>query len=240
MSLWSRLRILFGAKATAALDRIEDPRQTLDYAYQQQQELLRNVKRGLVEVATSRRQLEIQVEKTRSRVPETEQQARQAIAAGREDLARMVLERKQTALAELTGLESQLAEVAAQEQKLTQAELDLADRVEEFRTRRIAMSAQYTASEAQVRVNETLAGVSSEFAELGMAVGRATEKMDRMQARASAIDTLIETGALTLPGGGDPLERQLQDQTAKLAVEQELAVLKAAAAQGLLPPPGGA
>ena len=230
MGLWSRIQLLLRMKAGAALDRAEDPREVLDFAYTQQLELLRKVKQGLVDVATSKRQLEQQAEKLRARVPQLEDQARRALGLEREDLARLALERKQTALAELGGLDGQVAEVAAEERKLTLAEQQLSARIEEFRTRREVVSARYTAAEAQVRVGEALTGVSGELAELSMAIGRAEEKTERLQARASAIDALIDSGALALPGlpgGGDAVERELRQLTAAQSVENELAALRA-------------
>src|SRR5213593_4593568 len=136
MSLWSRMMLVFRSKSSAALDRLEDPRETLDYAYTQQQELLRKVKQGLLDVATSKQQLDRQAEQTRSRIPQLEDQARRALAAGREDLARIALERKQTALAELEGIEQQVAEVAGEQQRLATSEQQLAVKIEEFKTRR--------------------------------------------------------------------------------------------------------
>ncbi len=237
MSLWSRFLMLLRIRTSDALDQMEDPRQTLDYAYTQQQELLRKVKQGLVEVATSKRQLEQQSQRLRDRVPVLDDQAKRAIGAGREDLARIALQRKQTAIGELGGLDQQAAEVAEEERKLTLAEQQLSARVEEFRTRRTTLQARYTAAEAQVRVNEALSGVSEEFAELGMALGRAEEKIERMTARASAIDALIESGTLALPGGGDLVERELRELAAGQAVEDELAALKAQLAPPQQPPP---
>lgn len=239
MSLWRRILLFFKIKTSAALDRAEDPRQTLEYAYGQQLELLRKVKQGLIEVASSRRQLEQQSLKLRSRVPQLESQASQALRAGREDLARISLQRKQTAFAELEGLDRQVAEVAEEERKLTMAEQQLSARVEEFRTHREVVSARYTAAEAQVRVTEALTGVAGEFAELSMAVGRAEEKAERLQARASAIDALVETGALALPGGSDAVERELRALAAGKAVEEELAALKAQLGQPQEPASGG-
>ena len=227
MGLWSRIQLLFRMKAGAALDRAEDPREVMNFAYTQQLELLRKVKQGLVDVATSKRQLEQQAQKLRARVPHLEDQARRALGLEREDLARLALERKQAALAELGGLDGQVAEVAEEERKLTLAEQQLSNRIEEFRTRREVVSARYTAAEAQVRVNEALTGVSGELAELSMAVGRAEEKTERLQARASAIDALIDSGALALPGGGDAVERELRQLTAAQSVENELAALRA-------------
>jgi len=234
MGLWSRIMMFFRIKTSSALERAEDPRQVLEYAYGQQQEFLRKVRQGLVDVATSKAQLEQQSKKLRPRIPQMDEQARRALNAGREDLARIALQRKHTALAEVEGLDLQIAEVAQEEQKLTAAERQLAARIEEFRTRRGVISARYTAAEAQVRVSETLTGVSEEFAELNRALGRAEEKTERMTARASALDALVNSGALALPGGegADVVERDLKE----LEVEDELAALKRQLGQGETPP----
>ncbi len=232
MGMWSRIRMLFRVRASSALDRAEDPRQVLEYAYRQQQELQRKLRQGLIEVAASKRQLEQQAAKLNQRMPQLDDQARRALQAGREDLARTAVQRKQTAATEITGLEAQIGEVGEEERKLTQAEQQLAARIEEFRTRRGVVAARLTAAEAQVKITEALTGVSDEFAELSMAVGRAEERTERMLARASAIDTLIDQGALALPGGGgDAIERELRE----LSVEEELSKVKSEL--GLLPPP---
>ena len=228
MGLISRLTMILKSKAGAALDGAEDPRQLVDYAYSQQQELLRRTKAGLVEVATSKVRLENQARKLRAQVPRVEEQAAHALVIGREDLARIALKRKQTVLAELDQLDQQAADVALDERKLARTEQELAARVEEFRTRRDAVSARYTAAQAQVRVAQAMSGVSGDFAELGMALGRAVEKTERMEARAQAIGSLFETGLLELPGHGtDPVRRGLEQATADQQVETELKALKA-------------
>lgn len=226
MNLISQIQLFFKIKTNAALESMDDPRQTLEYAYTQQYEMLRKVKQGLVDVATARRQIEFQAKKLRERLPMLDDQARRALQSGREDLARAALERKQTCLAELAQLEKQAEEIAAEERKLNVAERQFAARVDSFRTRRDTLSARYTAAEAQVRINESLSGVAGESASLGDAIARSEQKIERMQARASAIDALIENGTLNLPGG-DPIEQELSQLAASHAVDEELAALKA-------------
>jgi phage shock protein A len=226
MGLWSRLKLQFSAMASSALDRAEDPRQVLDYAYGQQQEMLINLRRGLVDVATSKHQLEQQARKLDERIPRLDDQARRAIAAGRDDLARVALERKRTAVAEVEGLNRQIAEVEADKQRLSAQERALQVRIEQFRTHRDVVSARYSAAEAEVRVKESLAGVSGELAQLGMAVGRAEEKADRLQARARAIDSLVDIGALPSAGGGDFVEAELVRIAAGTEIDEELARIK--------------
>jgi phage shock protein A len=227
MSIITQIQMFFKIKTNAALNKMEDPRQTLEYAYTRQQEMLRKVKQGLIEVAAARRLIEFQIKKLRDRVPQLDDQAGRALAAGREDLARLALQRKQTCLSELTQLEQQAGETAEEERKLAVAEQQFALRVDAFRTRRDSLSARYTAAEAQVNINESLSGVSSESHSLGSAIERAEQKIERMQARASAIDALIESGTLVPLGGGDPIERELSQLAASQAVEHELAALKA-------------
>ncbi len=236
MGFWNRIRMLFRMKTNKALDDAEDPREVMDYAYNQQLEFLRKVKQGLIEVSTARHQLENQLQRQEQRIPQLEDQARRAMENDREDLARMALRKKQYVLAETSGLEQQLAEVRADEQRLIGSEQEIAMQVEQFRTHRETMSARYTAAEAQVKMNESLTGVSGELGELSMALGRAEEKTQRMIARASALDTLIEAGALEPAiGSGDVIEVELQKLTAEQAVEEELAMLKAGGSTTALP-----
>ena len=228
VGLWARIRLLFQSKANAALDRAEDPRELVEYAYGQQQELLRKTKRGLIEVATSKVRLERQAQKLRAQVPHIDDQARRALGIGREDLARVALERKQSVVAEAEQLDQQVTEVALDEQRLTRTEQELAAKIEQFRVRRDSIGARYSAAQAQVRVTEALSGVSGEFADLGMALGRAVEKTDRMQARASAMGSLMEAGSLALPEHAtDPVESELYQVRIEQTVDDELDDLKA-------------
>ena len=231
MSLWTRIRVLLNSEVSSAIDRAEDPRTILDYAYNQQQELLANMRRGLVDVATSKQQLEQQASRLEERMPKLDDQARRAVAAGRDDLARVALERKCVALHEMEGLSKHIAEVEADKQRLATQERTLQVRIEQFRTHREVVSARYTAAEAEVRLKESLAGVSGELAELGMAVGRAEEKADRLQARARAIDTLVDLGSFPPAGGGDFVEAELLRVSIGKDVDEELARIKSEAAK---------
>jgi phage shock protein A len=227
MGITSRVRLLYRIRANAALDRAEDPREVMDYAAGQQRELLRNVRRGLIDVATARRQIEQQGEQLRERVGRMDDQARRALDSGREDLARLALQRKQTALAQIDQLGRQLAELTGDEQRMIVAEQQLSLQVEEFTGRRKMVAAQYSAAEAQVRLTEMIAGVSGELADLSMAVGRAEEKTDQMRARAVAIDSLLDSGSLAAPFSTyDPVERELRRLTMEQAVDDELTALR--------------
>src|SRR6185295_18526119 len=180
MSILNRVSIMFRAKVMGVVDRAEDPRETLSYACQRQEELLADVRRSLVEVSASKHQLAAQIQRLEQRVPQLDDQASRAVAAAREDLARQSLERRQLADRQLSDLRRQLEEVTSEEQKLRQAERRFATAVEAFRARRDLLSARYTAAEAQYEAQRSLAGLSGELTDLGQGIHRAEEKIERM------------------------------------------------------------
>jgi len=227
MGILSRMSTIVKAKMTQFLDKAEDPRETLDYSYEKQLELLQNVKRGIVDVVTAKRRLELQGAKLKENVNKLDQQARQALAAGREDLARTALERKQVALLQVQGLDSQIADLEKEQERLTMAESRLAAKVEAFRTRKETIKAQYSAAEAQVRIGEAATGISEEMADVGMAIERAEDKTEKLRARASAIDELVQAGTLEdYTGTTDVVERELAQISVSQNVNQELEAMK--------------
>ena len=229
MGLMSRISTVVKAKINRLVDDAENPAENLDYAYEKQREMLQNVKRGIVEMVTTKRRLQLQAEKVKASIVNVENQARQAMAAGREDLARMALQRKQTAMIELEGLDEQIAQLELEQEKLTRAEQRLTAKVESFRSRKEIIKAQYSAAQAQVRIGSALSGISEEMGDVQLAVERAEDKTANLRAKAGAIDELAESGVLDdqlTPGGGDVLSRELAQLTAEQNVEDELAALR--------------
>src|SRR5881397_2280627 len=115
--LGGRFSTVVKAKVSKLLDRAEDPGETLDYGYQKQLELLQNVKKGIADVVTSKKRLQMQSDKLEQSVAKLDTQARQALAAGREDLARTALERKTLAQNELQTLDQQVVELERQQER---------------------------------------------------------------------------------------------------------------------------
>ena len=111
--LMSRFTTLFKVKANTMLDKAEDPGQTLDYSYQQQLEMLQKVKRGVADVVTAKKRLQLQTAKLEESVVKLDGQARQALAGNREDLARTALERKALIQGQLQGLDTQITAARA-------------------------------------------------------------------------------------------------------------------------------
>jgi len=228
VGLMQRASLVFKAKASKALDKAEDPRETLDYSYERQLELLQQVRRGVADVATSKKRLELQQTQLEKSVQKLEGQARDALAAGREDLARTALERKKAAQLQLQGLDEQHTQLQAEQDKLIQAEQRLTAKVEAFRTQKETIKAQYTAAEAQAKIGEAVSGISEEMGDVGMSMQRAQDKVATMQARAGAIDDLLDSGALQdiSSPGQDSIDRELAQISSSSQVDSELAALK--------------
>ena len=227
MGVLSRMSTIVKSKMNRILDQAEDPNETLDYSYEKQLEMLRNVKRGVVEMVAAKRQIQQQATKVQQNVAKLDAQARQAMEAGREDLARLALQRKQAAVLELQGLDEQIAGMELEQEKLTQAEQRLQAKVTAFRSKKEVIKAQYNAAQAQVRIGAALGGISEEMSDVGLAMERAEMKTDKMRARAGAIDELAEAGVLDDGSGKDDISRELDRMLADQNVEDELASLKA-------------
>lgn len=229
MGLWQRFTMIFKSKANKALDKAEDPRETLDYSYEKQLELLQKVRRGVADVATSRKRLELQIQGLVQQEAKLDGQARAALAGGREDLAREALTRKSGLHQQIADLQTQLATLQDQEEKLTAAAQQLQTKVETFRTKKETIKATYSAAEAQTKINEAFAGISNELGDVGLAVQRAEDKTQQMQARAGAIDELLASGALDDATGTskDSITVELERMASATEVDTQLAALKA-------------
>jgi phage shock protein A len=228
MGVMKRMSMIFQSKANRALDNAEDPRETLDYSYQKQLELLQKVRRGVADVATSRKRLELQLNGLRQQSEKLEGQGRQALAAGREDLAREALTRRSGLQQQIADLQTQYAALQGEEEKLTLAAQRLQAKVDAFRTRKETIKATYTAAEAQTRIGEAFSGISEEMGDVGLAIQRAEDKTASMQARAGAIDELMASGALDDPTGTskDDITLELERLSSGSDVELELQRMK--------------
>jgi phage shock protein A len=231
MGFFSRLATFFRIRADSALNRAEDPGQVMDYSYGKQLEQLQNLKRSIADVVTNEKRLEMQQSQLQQQMDKLDGQALQALQANREDLARMALQRKETLLMQINSFEQQIAQLREQETRLVTMERQISSRVEAFRTQKEMVKAQYGAAQAQVKINEAVTGISQEMSEMNLAMQRAQDKVLSMQARANAMDSLIEQGTLgdqglIGPGSNDPLERELHQISAQQNVEAQLQAMK--------------
>src|ERR1700677_975097 len=228
MSLFQRAHDIVAAKANKALDAAEKPDEMLDLSYEQMLDQITKVRQALVTIAASRKQIELQEQQLQHSVDHLQDQAKSSLSLGKEDLAREALSRKSAAQTQIDGMEPQHQQLTEEEQKLEQALAALQQRVNNFRSQKEVLKAQYTAASAVTSVNESVAGISSTLGDSGAALQRAQDKISNMQARAGALDELLQSGVLEdVGGGGDDIQKELDAVGNQAGVEDELAALKA-------------
>ena len=228
MGVMKRLQGIFQAKSNAALNKMEDPRQTLDLSYEQQLDNLTKVRRAIADVATARKRIEIQAEQLKNQGDKLADQAKAALAQNNEPLAREALTRREVVASQLKDLDTQHATIVEQQDKLEQTGQRLQAEVEAFRTKKETIKATYTAAEASAHINEAISGISTSMGDAGAAMQRAQDKVAEMQARSGALDELLASGQLTdLTSTGDDIQAQLDKASGSANVDAQLAALKA-------------
>jgi phage shock protein A len=233
MSVMKRLSGVVQAKANKVLDRVEDPRDTLDLSYEKQLEQLQQVRKGVADVTTARKRIELQAAQLKASADKLQDQAKAALGQNNEDLAREALTRRAAIATQLGDLKTQHDQLVSQEDKLIATSQQLEARVQSFRTQKETLKASYTAAEAQTKIGEAVAGISESMGDTGLAMQRAQDKIAQMQARGQAMDELLSSGALTdLSGSTDPIQQQLDKVSQSGQVDAELAQLKGQLAGG--------
>ena len=228
MGLMNRISTVIKQKVNTILDKHEDPREALEYSFVKQRELLNKLRRDMAEVITAKKRLEIQKAKLWDNIRTLDDQAARAVDQDKEDLAKLALQRKNANMLQLQELNKQITEMQLEQDKLEDTEKRLSTKVEEFRSKKEIIKAQYTAAEAQVRIKENVTGISEEMTDVGMALDRAEDKTEKMKAKSQALDDMIDSGSLTdYTSDKDDLEKELEESSIKDSVDQELAKLKA-------------
>ncbi|HWE65721.1 MAG TPA: PspA/IM30 family protein [Acidimicrobiales bacterium] len=228
MGIFQRAHDIAQAKANKALDAAERPDEMLDLSYEKMLEQLTQVRKALVDIAGSRKSIELQEQQFQHTVDHLQDQAKAALGQGREDLAKEALSRKAAAQQQIDAMEPQRTQLIDEQGKLEKTLDVLQKRVNDFRTQKETMKAQYTAAKAVTSVNESAAGISKSFNDSGASLQRAQDKIATMQARSGALDELLESGVLEDVGGGnDDIQKELDKVGQDASVDQELAALKA-------------
>jgi phage shock protein A len=227
MTLLGRLSFVVRSWLNTLLNRAADPTAELDYSYERLRDELQEVNRGIADLTTQKKRLEMHRTRLRTSVEKHDEQVREAVRQDRDDLARRALEKKHTTADQLTGLDEQIDRLQATQDQLIERQVSLRGRIEGFRFRKETLKARHDAARASARVAEAFAGVGGELEDVNRAVERAAERTEQMEARASALEELEETGVLDdILDEGDEIDRELQRRSNEHRVEQELESLK--------------
>lgn len=196
MRIVDRLKVLVAKGASAALAPAPDPRLTHLTPQQRQRALLDQVIAAGRQVEAAEERLRATAESVRAKLLVMEERAQSELRGGHEAAARLALQRRQVVAKELETLEWQLAKIDDEQAELALIEQRLSGQIEAFAARQEVIKARYSAAEAQVRISEAMTGVSKDLADLTAALRRAERTTEAMQARATAIDRLVQDGDL--------------------------------------------
>ncbi len=226
-NMFHRAAEIVEAKVNKFLNASENPNETLDLSYEKMLTALQETKRHLADVVTEQKMLERQMLAAQADSHRSENDARTALQAGREDLARAALTEKQAADQKAASLEQASQRVAEQSKKLIDYEKQMEQRIDQFRMQKEVMKSQFDAAKAQVQVTESIAGVGHQLGSVSDAMQRAKDKTDQMQARADAMEALTDAGVLEDPADGrTKTERDLEALRASTGVDADLQRLK--------------
>ncbi|WP_226012768.1 PspA/IM30 family protein [Halomicrobium salinisoli] len=227
MTLFDRLAFAIRAWVNDLLNRTADPSAELDYSYEQMRDELQEVNRGIADLTTQKKRLELHRERLRSNAEKHDQQVREAVRQDRDDLARRALEKKHAVTDQLADLDEQIERLQATQDRLVQRQVDFRGRIEGFRTHKETLKARHEAARASARVAEAFSGVGGEMGDVNRAVERASERTEQMEARAAALEELEETGALDdILSDGDEIDRELERRSTEQRIDSELEELK--------------
>ncbi|MBU2738875.1 PspA/IM30 family protein [Acidithiobacillus concretivorus] len=228
MSLFKHASEILQGKVNHFLNNAEDPAETLDLSYEKMITNLQETKRHLADVVTEKVSLESQMAQAQKAADKADADAKMALGANREDLARAELAEKQSELQKLASLKDAHDAVAAQSQKLQDYEQKLQDHIEQFRTQKEVTKSEMMAAKAEVQAGESLSGIGKGMDDAGEAMRRAQDRTAQMESKATAMDGLIESGVLS-----DPLDtrsqtdKELDKVRASSGIDDDLARLKA-------------
>ena len=171
MGIFQRAHDIAQAKANKALDAAEKPDEMLDLSYQKMLEQITQVRRALVDIAGSRKNIELQEPQFQHTIDHLQDQAKAALGPGPGGPGqRGPVPQGRGPGSRSTAWSPSAQQMAEEEEKLTQTLDALQKRVNEFRTQKETLKAQYTAAKAITSVNESTAGISKSFNDSGAAL----------------------------------------------------------------------
>jgi phage shock protein A len=175
-----RLVRYLGDLLDSELDTREDPMRALDAAYAKEVQTSREAQRGIADVLTGQKRLEMEAESLRLSAERYE--ASETDPRAKERAAFVWMQRARL-LEAIDDLKVQRASLEATAEKIRQ-------RTELFRTEKLALSARYAAAKASIRASEHVTGLSDAAAAAADTVERARDAARDVLARAAALSEL--------------------------------------------------
>ena len=225
MAIFQRIGTLLRSNVNDMINKSEDPEKMLNQMLLDMQEQLVEAKKQVAVAIADEKRLRAQYEKESLLAQEREKRAMLAVQSGKDDLAKQALERKAEHAKQAHAFDQQWQSQKAAVDQLKAALQQLSNKIGEAKRKKNLLIARAKRAEAQQTIAETLSGISENSA--FDTIARMEEKIDRMEAEASATQELASSF------GGDTLEKQFDDLA---AVETDDALLALKAKMGITAP----
>ncbi|MGQ2911275.1 PspA/IM30 family protein [Aeromicrobium sp.] len=199
MGIGRRIRDIWRSRSHQELDG-DALRSSLDDTYRGQLAHLQRVRRGVADVTTSRKRVEVRLRQLEQQSSTFEGQAREAVARGDDDAARAALGRKVGLEEALADLRERHAALQKEEATITDAATRLEQNIEDFRLRKDTLTARQSAAEARSQLTSADSGITSSLSTVNQQMEAAERHTRELEAKADAVDELVADGVVARPG----------------------------------------
>lgn len=218
--IFSRISDIMKANINDMLDKAEDPEKMIKQVVIEMEEAVNKATTAVGAAIANQKQLERQFNDKKRLADDWQAKALQAVNAGRDDLAREALTKKNIFLKAETDLEAPVAEAQKTASTLRMQLDQLKAKLDEARARQSTLIARHQAAQAKKQIAQSLSGIGDgAFADFD----RYEQKVLQAESEADA--------ASELAGESTSLDEEFKKLSVNTAVDDELAKLKASTQQ---------
>ncbi|PUU88574.1 MAG: phage shock protein A [Halanaerobium sp.] len=227
MKIFKRMKKVFEAKMSKFVDEVEDPEELLDISLQEMKEHLQQVQNSLLELTTIKKGLEKDLEYVKDKAELAQEQAQTAVDIEKEELARAALEKKADLNEKKSTLKTEIEKIENKIEVIKSNKRTLAEQIKKLETKKEELTFINKSADAQLEVKEIITGASSDITDLNEQIKRAEEKIEKKEAKLSAIDELVADGELVNDlNAKDDIDKSLNQIQRDSKIEEELANLR--------------
>jgi phage shock protein A len=189
MGIFARLKTLISSNVNDVINKAEKPEKMLNQLIIDMNEQLIESKRAVAMAIADEKKLEREKENQAAQSREWERKAMLAVQAGKDDLAKEALLRKQEYDNAHQEYQKQWESQKASVEKLKESLRDLQNRIEEAQRKKNLLVARAKRAEAQQKIQSTISSVSGNRSAFD-AFDRMSQRVDQLEAEADATQEL--------------------------------------------------
>ncbi|MCL2067930.1 MAG: PspA/IM30 family protein [Treponema sp.] len=189
MGIFSRLKTLISSNVNDLIGKAEKPEKMLNQLIIEMNEQLIESKKAVAMAIADEKKLEREKDNQSSQAREWERKAILAVNAGKDDLAKEALLRKQEYEKAASEYQKQWESQKASVEQLKESLRELQNKIEEAQRKKNLLVARAKRAEAQQKIQNTISSVSGNRSAFD-AFDRMAAKVDQMEANADAAKEL--------------------------------------------------